>query len=131
MSNATGQHPEDAHEGCVRVVGGEVRADLVVAHDRQVDQETEHASAHKIPDADRDQVVECPLVWQTDRLAADFAMLATQPHKMGRIEGQQDERHHLHRRKNRGQRHRGHGLPGEIPVVSRADDPAAKKQQGI
>ena len=91
------QHPEHTHEGRMRMVGGQVRADLVIAHDRQIDQETENAGANEIPHADRDQEVERPFVRQVDRLAADVAMPARQPHKMGRIQRQQDERHHLHR----------------------------------
>jgi len=43
------QHPENAKQGSVSVVGGECRAYLEVRHDGQVDEESENPCADKIP----------------------------------------------------------------------------------
>jgi hypothetical protein len=44
------QHAVDAHHRRVTVVGRQGGADLVVGHDRQVDQEPENASPDEIPE---------------------------------------------------------------------------------
>ena len=59
---AHGQHAVDAHHGAVGVVGGELRADLVVADDRQVDEEAEHAGPEEVPKADGDEEHHRPFV---------------------------------------------------------------------
>ena len=57
-----GQHAVHAHEGCVTVIRREKRADLVVADDRHIDQETEDTRAEEIPEPDRGQEHHRPAV---------------------------------------------------------------------
>ncbi len=56
------QHAVDPHQGRVAVVGGELRPDLIVAHNRQVDQEAEDSSAQEVPEPHGDQEHDGPLV---------------------------------------------------------------------
>ena len=55
QGQAYAHHPVDAHHRAVGVVGRQRRADLVVRHDRQVEQEPEHTGAEEVPESDGDQ----------------------------------------------------------------------------
>ena len=87
---ADGEHSIDAHHRRVAVVGRELGADLPVADDGKVDQEPEDAGADEVPEADRPQEHDRPLVRKTlvagvhHRLAG---LGAAEAHEPPRLEG--------------------------------------------
>jgi len=64
-------------------------------------------------------------------LAADIASRARQRDEIPGVERQQCERNDFHRRKDRAERHRDLRLTGEVPMMARADDPAAEIEQRV
>ena len=125
------EHPENAHERRVRMIGREHRTGLEVAHDRHIDEEAEHTSADEIPDSHRHQEVKRPSMRHGNILAADIASRARQRDEIPRVERKQRERHDFHRREDRAERHRDLRLAGEVPMMAGADDPAAEIEQRV
>ena len=103
-----------------------MRPDLVVAHDRHVDEEAEDAGADEVPEPDRHQEEEGPAVPERGR-----ALAAREPVEVPRIEREQRERHDLERGERGAERHGELGLAGEVPVVRGADQPAAEVEDGV
>jgi hypothetical protein len=70
-----GQHPVDAHQRAVRVRRGEERPVLEVAHERQVDEEAQHARAEQVPERGGDQEPERGFVRELDAARFDDTVL--------------------------------------------------------
>ena len=85
--NRQGQHPEDAKQGGVSVVGGERGADLEVGHDGQVDEEAENPCADKVPHSDRHQEIDGPLLRGGEFAAAHGALLVLQLDEVPGVQG--------------------------------------------
>ena len=68
-----GQHSEHTHHGRMAVVRGQQGPRLKVADDRQIDQEAEDSRSDEIPEPDRNQEIERPLVRHCNRFTADVA----------------------------------------------------------
>src|SRR5690242_19364430 len=83
-----GEHAVNAHHRGVGVIGSEGRADLVIADDRQVDQETINSGAEKIPDAYGHQKPDGPAV---EVITLD-GLLLTRFNKRPGFESQQQQR---------------------------------------
>ena len=125
------QHAKDAEHGGVSVVGSERRADLEVGDDGQVDQEAEDSRAHEVPDAHGHQEIDGPLLPAGNVVPARRALPVLQLDEVPGVQGQQRQRHHLQRGEAGRQAHVERPLAGEVPVVARADDPAAEVQDGV
>ena len=126
---ADGEHPVDAHHRAVRVVGGQRRADLVVGHDGQVDQEAENARADEVPEANGDKEHHRPPV--RERCAAAGLLPGAQLQERPRLDGQERQRDDLHRGEERAQRHVLHRCAGEVQVVHCADDATHRVQDDV
>lgn len=59
---ADAQYAEHAYHRCMGVISGQQRTRLEVADDRQVDEKTENSGTDEVPEADRHEEIECPLV---------------------------------------------------------------------
>ena len=90
-----GQHAVDAHHRGVAVVGRESGADLVVRHDRQVDQEPEDAGAEEVPEPDRDEEHDRPAVRKRRRGLG--LLVGAELQEAPRLDGQERQRDHLER----------------------------------
>ena len=79
------QHAVHAHHRPVGVIGREGGADLVIAHDGQVDKEAEHPSAQEVPEAHGDEEHHGPFVREGGACGADDrACLSWAPSRMNR-----------------------------------------------
>ena len=71
--NATANIPNTPMKAAMAVVRGEDGPHFEVADDGHVDEESEDAGAHEVPESHRHQKIKGPLVGDRDRLAADVA----------------------------------------------------------
>ena len=86
------------------VVGGQLRADLVVADDRQVDEEAEHAGPQEVPEPDRGQEQHRPAMRELGLAAAHLLPRAQLQEGPG-LDRQERQRDDLGRREERPQGH--------------------------
>src|SRR5499427_11017247 len=108
------------------VIGRKVGPRLKIADDRHVDQKAEYSGPREVPKADGHQEVERPfLPKRRAGLAARYR------DKVRGIESEQGQRDNLERGEGRRERHVELGLAGEVPVMSGADEPAAKNQNDV
>src|SRR4051794_176839 len=75
------------------VVRGEGGSDLVIAHDRQVDQKAEDPCAEEVPEAHRDEEHHHPTV--KERLVRSLPLTRSDPEKGPRLDGEERERKNL------------------------------------
>ncbi len=111
------------------MVGRQRGADLVVGHDRQVDQEPEDACSQEVPEADRDEEHHRPAM--RERFGVTGLLARTQLQERPRLDGQEGQRDHLGRREERAQRHVLHRGAGEVQMVHGADDAAGGIQDDV
>lgn len=80
------QHAETTHQRSVAVIRRQHCTDFVITDDRQVDEEAEHTRPDEVPEPDRDQEVERPLVRNGDRLPAHLTSTPGQFNEVPRVE---------------------------------------------
>lgn len=83
------EHSKNTHQRGVTVIGREHRADFIVTDNRHVDEKAEHARADEVPEADRDEEIERPLVRHGDLLATDLTLAARQLDEIPGVEREQ------------------------------------------
>ena len=125
-----GEHAVDTHHGRVPVVGGQRGADLVVGHDRQVDQEAEDACSDEVPESDGDQEHHRPSVRERCCVSPD-CLSGAELQERPRLDRQERQRDHLGGREERAQSHVLHRRSGEVQVVHGADDAAGRVQDDV
>ena len=127
QEQADGQHAIHAHHGRMGVIRRQGRAYLIVADHRQIDQESKHAGPQKIPHADRDKEPDRPAV----QVRFVHRILLPGFDKPPGLQGQQQQRDDLHRRKRRSERHMGHWRAAKVEMVHRADHAAEGVQNDV
>src|SRR5690242_18823614 len=104
-----------------------VQALHVVKRHGWIDQESEDAGAHKIPEGNSNKEVNGPLV---RRNPLRVVALARKPNIFPRFETNQNEGHHFERAEYRAKSNHRRRSTGEIKMMERADDASRQEHHG-
>ncbi|ABA47752.1 hypothetical protein BURPS1710b_2803 [Burkholderia pseudomallei 1710b] len=122
---ADAEHPVHAEQRGVAVRGRHVQALHVVERDRRVDREAEQARADGVPQADRDEAENRPLVRLDPRRGARLAV------RLPAFEAHERERHHFTGGEHGAHRDDRRRRAGEVQVVQRAENAAEQEHDGF
>ena len=117
------EHAVYAEERSVAVNGSQVQSLHVIKSDGRIDHEAEQARADKVPESDRDEKIDRPLVGANPGLSA---VAASQANVLPCLESDEDERHDFESAEDRTQRQHRIRSSSEVQVVESADDPTRK-----
>src|SRR5215831_19656051 len=111
------------------MIGRQRCADFIIGNNWEVDQETKHTSAEKIPESDRNQEHDRPEMRESGPGLAvlECAELQETPG----LNCEKCQRNYLRRRKERSERHMLGRCARKINVVHRADHAASRVQYDV